>query len=277
MVTGYDTGLTGSVSVGVYDNGQTIIPRTTSGISEIEETGTYVATIMAPSPGTFQIIWDDGSGNAAIEDLEVSESPSGAFLSSPTTAALAAVMPVWSLSIDGRRMPDFINPSGVEGDPDYEPGTTGMTQTEALTLLAEAENEVVGRIGPLNDKWDAQSIEVVRTLILHRAVYLGAMARLATDPSMVEIADRFLALSREDLAAAQSAVARWDEQNGITDLTIVPVGRFSTGIHGYDPLAPTFEQGMLPINAHQPFAGARSSYWILGPEGIPILVTPGGG
>lgn len=275
--SGFESGLVGTITFGVFDGDQAILAPRTAGITEIQESGSYTITVTAPSTGDFTIVWDDQSGSSAIEDLEVTESPGGEFSASPTTAELAAVIPVWALDVDGRMRSDFADESGVEGDPGFDAGTPALYQTLALKVLADAENDVVARLGPLNDSWDAMTTESVKTLILHRAVYLAALGKIVEDPAMAVVADQFLKLTKDDLASAQSAVARWGEENGTADdLVTVPAGRFTTGIHGYDPLSPTFEQPWPGAGgAHPIFPGAGRAYWLLGPDGVPRLVVPG--
>ncbi|HEY8723448.1 MAG TPA: hypothetical protein VIL92_06265 [Gaiellaceae bacterium] len=71
---GFATGLTGTVGYRLRDNqGADTIARTTAGITEdIAGSGIYRAQFVAPAvAGQFTIVWDDGTGSYATEDLVV--------------------------------------------------------------------------------------------------------------------------------------------------------------------------------------------------------------
>jgi hypothetical protein len=232
MADGFATGLVGTIGVAIVDG----------------------ATIIV-------------AGRSATDDLVVETSPSVGSPASPTTADLAAEAPAWAADSDGRYRTDFADPSGIEGDFGYDPGTLGMSRTRALALLARAERDVVGVIGPINPDWDSTVLDAVSSLILHRAVYLGALGKSMEDPAMGDLADRMLKLLPEDKTAALEAISRWDASSGETDISVVPVGRYSSGI--CEPLARP-----RCLGVHDPFPNARSAYWLLGPGGIMQLVVP---
>jgi hypothetical protein len=70
----FSSGLAGTVGVRIRDNvGNDSLARTTAGVVEdIASSGIYRVTLVAPSAaGQYSIVWDDGSGNYATEDLVV--------------------------------------------------------------------------------------------------------------------------------------------------------------------------------------------------------------
>lgn len=71
----FDTGLVGTIGVRIEDGqGNQVLARTTAGIFESPVTATIYAKGDLPAPGSlgqFIIIWDDGAGTWASEDLVV--------------------------------------------------------------------------------------------------------------------------------------------------------------------------------------------------------------
>lgn len=92
----FDTGLVGIIGVRIDDGaGGNVVPRTTLGVYESPATATIygVPALTAPGvTGQYLIIWDDGSGTWATEDLVVV--PTGSTISplppAPTPASPAA-------------------------------------------------------------------------------------------------------------------------------------------------------------------------------------------
>lgn len=82
-------GLVGTITVRVEDpSGVEVVAETTAGIVETG-VGIYTATITAPATlGSYVIIWNDGSGNEASEDLVVGAGAGTPFASTSELAAL---------------------------------------------------------------------------------------------------------------------------------------------------------------------------------------------
>jgi hypothetical protein len=84
-LTGFSTGLVGTIGVSIRDNvGNVPFPRTIANITEDPAgSGSYVTVLVAPiTPGQYSIVWDDGTGEPsgfAFEDLLVT----GAYQPSP--------------------------------------------------------------------------------------------------------------------------------------------------------------------------------------------------
>lgn len=72
----FPTALAGSLGVRVIDNvGGTTAARTTSGIAEYPAgSGIYAVTLTSPgSVGQYSLVWDDGDGHWAVDDLTVTD------------------------------------------------------------------------------------------------------------------------------------------------------------------------------------------------------------
>jgi hypothetical protein len=67
------SGLVGDISVQILDGTSVEVAETTSGITETPAgSGIYAAHLTAPAePGRYLIVWDDGAGTLADEDLLV--------------------------------------------------------------------------------------------------------------------------------------------------------------------------------------------------------------
>lgn len=73
-VAKFPTGLTGSLGVRIIDNvGGTTLARQTTGIAEYPAgSGIYAVTLTSPgTAGQYSIVWDDGAGHWADDDLLV--------------------------------------------------------------------------------------------------------------------------------------------------------------------------------------------------------------
>jgi len=90
-----ETGLAGTVGVQIIDStGAVVSARTTSGIIETPAaSGNYLATLTAPSSaGDYQIAWDDGSGNYAVDEVTVTVGPTT--FTTPTASDLCTLADV---------------------------------------------------------------------------------------------------------------------------------------------------------------------------------------
>jgi hypothetical protein len=77
VAQGFASGLVGTLGFRLDDGGGTpIIVRTTAGIAEAAP-GVYTISVTFPAmdPGTYVVIWDDGSGGSATEQVVVSAAP----------------------------------------------------------------------------------------------------------------------------------------------------------------------------------------------------------
>lgn len=87
------TGLIGTIGVRISNpaTDTDTVARTTSGIAEYPAgSGIYIASLTAPAAaGMYLVIWDDGSGSYATDDLWVSTSSPAALSSAPLYLTLA--------------------------------------------------------------------------------------------------------------------------------------------------------------------------------------------
>jgi hypothetical protein len=76
LVAGLEPGLVGQISVEVYDpaDGRTIVPVTTGGISE-PRSGSYYATLVVTTPGSFSVRWLPPAGVAVESDITITAAP----------------------------------------------------------------------------------------------------------------------------------------------------------------------------------------------------------
>lgn len=109
VADGYATALTGTIGYRIRDNqGADSIARTTTGISEdIATSGIYRAQFTAPTTaGQYTIVWDDGSGKYATEELVVTLVTLGSVVSTGappsyvTTAQLKATLQLTGTAYD---------------------------------------------------------------------------------------------------------------------------------------------------------------------------------
>jgi hypothetical protein len=93
VAEGFATGLTGTLGVRVRDNtGSDTLARTTAGIAEdIAGSGIYRVTLPAISvAGQYTVVWDNGAGVYATEDLLVGVSGAPTVISQPSTITITA-------------------------------------------------------------------------------------------------------------------------------------------------------------------------------------------
>lgn len=130
---GFATGLEGTLGVRVVDapTDTTVVARFTATVFEFPAgSGIYAATFTAPSTaGTYQVVWDDGSGTYTVEDLVVQYTTPGS--ASPTGYDLCTIA-------DVKRDPTLTSVGTTHDD------LIAETITQAsLDFMLEAEREVV--------------------------------------------------------------------------------------------------------------------------------------
>lgn len=166
------TGLTGTLGVAIYDtpaDEDPIVARTTAGIAESPAgSGLYAVTLTAPDDsGTYSVVWDDGDGNYAREDLIVSSTwePVTATDITPTLDEVGALIKARTRDDDGNELGTFTDDTRPTGD-------------EVTDFVTFAVSEVTLRIPASGDLPDAL-IAYARRLVAIRA---AMSVELSFDP-----------------------------------------------------------------------------------------------
>lgn len=129
----YDTGLAGTLLVGIFSGATAVVPMTTAGVQEVGSTGVYVAALVAPAvPGDYLIVWDDGSGQTASEPLVVGLGTGGFPL--PTIDDVAALLRARTQTPAGGQVGTF-------------DATTRPTGDEVTLLILQSSAYVAGVLG----------------------------------------------------------------------------------------------------------------------------------
>ena len=69
---GFAPGLVGTVGFAIYSGGSIFQARGTAGISELPtSSGQYEASVSLIVPAAYVIVWDDGNGHYANENVNI--------------------------------------------------------------------------------------------------------------------------------------------------------------------------------------------------------------
>jgi hypothetical protein len=118
-------------------------PRTTAGVHEVDSLGVYVANLLAPElGGAYLVVWDDGEGGAATEEMLVSTAPTAPTEGGSTPADWTPTVREVGAKLRARTVDNAGNELGTFTS------ATRPTDTEVTDAIVEEVGALAAWVGP---------------------------------------------------------------------------------------------------------------------------------